>query len=97
MVVGSLTALPEGGVKGPAVTAGYPADDLLLGVEGVAGVLLLALSSIPSSSPPVCARTETTGVEPKVIPPPRPSSFGRPCNCWHYFLLVQLGTSEKGI
>ena len=79
MAVGSLTALPEGGMKGPAAAA-FPADDLLLGVEGVVVALLLAPSSIPSSSPPVCARTETTGVEPKVIPPPRPSSFGRPCN-----------------
>ena len=82
MAVGSLTALPEGGVKGPAAAvAVYPVDDLLLGVEEVAGVLVMALSSMPSSSPPVCARTETTGVEPKVIPPPRPSSFGRPSNC----------------
>ena len=81
MAVGSLGKLPEGGVKGPVAAAVYPTDDLLLGVEGVAGVLPLALSSIPSSSPPVWARTETTGVEPKVIPPPRPSSFARPCNC----------------
>ena len=81
MAVGSLGTLPEGGVKGPVAPAVYPTDDLLLGVEGVAGVLLLAPSSIPSSSPPVCARTETTGVEPKVIPPPRPSSFARACNC----------------
>lgn len=81
MAVGSLAVLPEGGVKGTAAAA-YPAEDLLLGVEGVAVALLLELSSIPSSSAPVCARTETTGVEPKVIPPPLPSSFGRPCNCW---------------
>ena len=74
-------------MKGPAVV-GCPVDDLLLGVEGVP---LLTPSSGPSSSPPACARTETTGVEPKVIPPPRPpSSFGRPCNCLIYFSILWL-------
>ena len=72
-------------MKGPAAAAN-PADDLLLGVDGVVVFLLMAPSSIPSSSPPLCARTETTGVEPKVIPPPRLSSFDLPCNCHSYLL-----------
>jgi hypothetical protein len=51
-------------VKGPAAAAN-PADDLLLGVDGVVVFLLMAPSSIPSSSPPLCARTETMGAKMK--------------------------------
>ena len=60
------------------------AEGLLFGVEGFLPVGLTNSSAI-SSSPPTCALTETTGVEPKVIPgpPPRTSSLGRPCKFYY--------------